>query len=127
MLSRFVWAAGLIALSLLRSPLVAAEAAKEVERLSPESERALSDLKKATPAPSTPTPMAYSPAVRPDGRHVVAIDIGHTAAVPGATSARGEGEFSFNQRIAQQLYARLEKSAVVAPYLINPKGARIGL
>lgn len=127
MFSRSVWAAGLIALSLLHAPLVAAEAAGEVERLSPESERALSELKRSTPAPSTPTPMAYSPAVRPDGRHVVAIDIGHTAAVPGATSARGEGEFSFNQRIAQQLYARLEKSAIVAPYLINPKGARIGL
>lgn len=71
--------------------------------------------------------MAYSPAVRSDGRHVVAIDIGHTVATSGATSARGEGEFQFNQRVARQLFSRLQKSAVIAPYLINPDGGRIGL
>jgi N-acetylmuramoyl-L-alanine amidase len=117
--------------------MILAAAPESVERLSPESVRAMSELKKsgspraeasrATPAPSTPMPMAYSPAVRPDGRHVVAIDIGHTIAVPGATSARGEGEFHFNQRIAQKLFDRLQKSPVIAPYLINPKGGRIGL
>ena len=118
--------------TILRIPAVAAP--EEVNRLSPESTRAISELKKpdtaripATAATSTPTPMAYTPAVRSDGRHVVAIDIGHTATVPGATSARGEGEFHFNQRIAQQLFDRLQKSTVIAPYLINPKGGRIGL
>jgi N-acetylmuramoyl-L-alanine amidase len=137
MLSRSVWPGGLIALALVVSRVVAAETPREVERLSPESARAISKLKESnanraesppsTPAPSTPMPMAYSPAVRPDGRHVVAIDIGHTVASPGATSARGEGEFNFNQRIAQQLFARLQKSSVVAPFLINPKGGRITL
>jgi N-acetylmuramoyl-L-alanine amidase len=117
--------------------MIFAAAPEDVERLSPESVRAMSELKKsgspraepprATPAPSTPMPMAYSPAVRPDGRHVVAIDIGHTVASAGATSARGEEEFHFNQRIAQQLFERLQKSSTIAPYLINPKGGRIGL
>jgi N-acetylmuramoyl-L-alanine amidase len=137
MLSRSVWPAGLIAFGLAVSRVVAADTPSEVERLSPESLRAISELKKsrstplesptATPAPSTPMPMAYSPAIRPDGRHVVAIDIGHTVVSPGATSARGEGEFNFNQRLAQQLFTRLQKSPVIAPYLINPKGGRIGL
>jgi N-acetylmuramoyl-L-alanine amidase len=137
MLSRFVGAAWLIlVIQAVLQPGIAA-APEDVEQLSPESTRAISELKKsgsprpetsaATPAPSTPTPMAYSPAVRPDGRHVIAIDIGHTVATPGAISARGEGEFHFNQRIARQLFARLEKSAVIAPYLINPSGGRIGL
>jgi N-acetylmuramoyl-L-alanine amidase len=137
MLSRSVWSAGLIALALSGSRIAAAETPREVERLSPESVRAISKLKESsagraespssTPAPSTPMPMVYSPAVRPDGRHVVAIDIGHTVAQPGATSARGEGEFNFNQRIAQQLFDKLQKSPVIVPYLINPKGARIAL
>jgi N-acetylmuramoyl-L-alanine amidase len=58
---------------------------------------------------------------------VVALDIGHTLAVHGSTSARGKGEFEFNQRIVEQLFARLDKSRVVAPFVINPEGGRIGL
>jgi N-acetylmuramoyl-L-alanine amidase len=137
MLSRSVWLAWVIVLALAASGIIFAAAPEDVEQLSPESVRAISELKKsgtpraaspaATPTPSTPMPMAYAPAVRPDGRHVVAIDIGHTVATPGAVSARGEDEFNFNQRIAQQLFARLQKSAVIAPYLINPGGGRIGL
>ena len=82
---------------------------------------------KPTPAPSTPINFPYTPAVRADGRHVVALDIGHTLAVHGSTSARGKGEFDFNQRIVRQLYARLEKSPVVVPFVINPDGGKIGL
>ena len=81
----------------------------------------------ATPAPSTPINFPYTPAVRADGRHVVALDIGHTLAQHGSTSARGKGEFDFNQRIVRQLFARLEKSPVVAPFIINPDGGKIGL
>jgi N-acetylmuramoyl-L-alanine amidase len=80
-----------------------------------------------TPAPSTPINFPYTPAVRPDGRHVVALDIGHTLAQHGSTSARGKGEFEFNQRIVRQLFARLEKSRVAAPFIINPEGGKIGL
>jgi N-acetylmuramoyl-L-alanine amidase len=110
--------------------------AEVVDDLSADSQKALSELEQRPRNPvaakgksrvSTPLPMPYSPAIRPDGRHVVAIDIGHTVALHGATSARGEGEFHFNQRIARQLFQRLEKSAVIAPYLINPEGGRIGL
>lgn len=80
-----------------------------------------------TPAPSTPINFPYAPAVRADGRHVVALDIGHTLAQHGSTSARGKGEFEFNQRIVRQLFTRLEKSRVAAPFIINPDGGKIGL
>ena len=80
-----------------------------------------------TPQPSTPMAIPYTPAKRQDGRHVVALDIGHTAVQHGSTSARGEGEFAFNQRIVRLLAARLEKSMVVAPYVINPEGGKIAL
>ena len=86
-----------------------------------------SPVPNAPPAPSTPVNFPYTPAVRADGRHVVALDIGHTLAQHGSTSARGKGEFDFNQRIVQQLAARLEKSRVVAPFVINPDGKKIGL
>jgi N-acetylmuramoyl-L-alanine amidase len=80
-----------------------------------------------TPRPSTPMAIPYTPAKRPDGRHVVALDIGHTVVQHGSTSARGEGEFAFNQRIVRLLSARLEKSTVVAPFVINPEGGKIAL
>lgn len=137
MRSRRSWLT-LLAIAWLLAGAIALPAAEQIDQLSPESARALSQVKKPrtvanpgaearTPVPSTPTPMAYTPAIRADGRHVVAIDIGHTVEQFGATSARGEGEFYFNQRIARLLFARLEKSTVVAPYLINPDGGRIGL
>jgi len=69
----------------------------------------------------------YTPAKRADGRHVVALDIGHTVAQHGSTSARGEGEFTFNQRIVRLLAARLERSAIAAPVVINPEGGKIAL
>jgi N-acetylmuramoyl-L-alanine amidase len=37
----------------------------------------------------------------------VAVDIGHTLAVPGAISARGRPEFGFNRALAEQLAAAL--------------------
>jgi len=82
---------------------------------------------RATPRASTPIALPYTPAKRPDGRHVVALDIGHTVAQHGSTSARGEAEFSFNQRVVRLLAARLEKSSVVFPFVINPEGSKIGL
>jgi len=69
----------------------------------------------------------YKPAKRADGRHVVALDIGHTAAQHGSTSARGEGEFYFNQRIVRLLETRLARSASVFPVVINPEGSKISL
>ncbi len=74
-----------------------------------------------------PTPAPYQPPPRADGKHVVALDIGHTVAAPGAFSARGRGEFYFNQEIVRLIYAQLEKSPRIAPFIINPEGAPITL
>jgi N-acetylmuramoyl-L-alanine amidase len=38
---------------------------------------------------------------------LVAIDTGHSRTTPGAVSARGVGEFFFNQRIAEAVHARI--------------------
>ncbi|HJV28570.1 MAG TPA: N-acetylmuramoyl-L-alanine amidase [Aromatoleum sp.] len=40
---------------------------------------------------------------------LVAIDIGHTVAAPGATSARGRSEFEFNLELARALAAGLTR------------------
>lgn len=60
-------------------------------------------------------------------KHIVALDIGHTVLRPGAKSARGEGEFLFNQRIVRRLAARLDQSRVVQPVVINSRGDEISL
>ncbi len=72
-------------------------------------------------AQAAPTPHSA------DRRQIVAIDIGHTIAQPGAISATGVPEFRFNKRIAELLFARLRSSRVIAPYLINPTGSPISL
>jgi N-acetylmuramoyl-L-alanine amidase len=71
--------------------------------------------------------MAYQPAVRSDGRRIVALDIGHTRAQPGAISATGVPEFEFNRRIVQLVKDRLAASKVVVPVVINPEGGPITL
>ncbi len=73
------------------------------------------------------TPLPRTPPRRTDGRQVIAIDIGHTIAQPGAISATGIPEFRFNKRIAELLFARLKDSPHFAPYLINPAGGPITL
>lgn len=79
------------------------------------------------PAAPSPTPAAYRPTVRPDGRRIVALDIGHTRAQPGAISATGVPEFEFNRRIVQLVKQRLATSKVVEPIVINPEGTPITL
>lgn len=73
------------------------------------------------------TPAAYQPKIRPDGRRIVALDIGHTRAQPGAISATGVPEFEFNRRIVELVKQRLAESRVVQPVIINPEGAPITL
>jgi N-acetylmuramoyl-L-alanine amidase len=51
----------------------------------------------------------------------VAVDIGHTLAAPGATSARGRGEYFFNRELAHHLVAALRERGV-SVQLINPDG-----
>lgn len=45
-------------------------------------------------------------------RPLVALDVGHSLAAPGATSARGTTEFDFNLMLAQAIAAELEKAGV---------------
>ncbi|KON81485.2 N-acetylmuramoyl-L-alanine amidase [Azoarcus sp. PA01] len=53
---------------------------------------------------------------------LVAVDIGHTLAAPGATSARGRTEFEFNRDLALQVSAALERLEVRTE-LVNDDGA----
>jgi N-acetylmuramoyl-L-alanine amidase len=69
----------------------------------------------------------YLPTRRPDGKHVVALDIGHTIAQPGCYSATGRGEFFFNQQIVELISSDLKDSPSILPYVINPEGAPISL
>jgi N-acetylmuramoyl-L-alanine amidase len=78
----------------------------------------------SAPAKSAP---AYQPAVRSDGRHVVALDIGHSLDQPGALSASGIPEFEFNRRIVRLVHDRLVNSKRVEPMIINPEGRAITL
>jgi len=52
---------------------------------------------------------------------LVAVDVGHTLAAPGATSARGRSEFEFNQALAGQLVRALQAKGL-ATRLINGGG-----
>ncbi|NMG53836.1 N-acetylmuramoyl-L-alanine amidase [Aromatoleum aromaticum] len=53
---------------------------------------------------------------------VIAVDIGHTLAAPGATSARGRTEFEFNRDLALQVSTALERLDVRTE-LVNGDGA----
>jgi len=46
------------------------------------------------------------------GAVTIAIDAGHSAENPGATSARGEGEFFFNSRLASEVERALQARAL---------------
>lgn len=70
-------------------------------------------------------PAASSAASAPACR--VAIDVGHTFQQPGATSARGVGEFFFNQRMARRLRASINARPGLAAFIVNEAGGPIGL
>jgi len=57
----------------------------------------------------------------------VAIDIGHTPAAPGAMSASGEMEYSFNRRMAAVIADDLRRQPGIAVTLINEAGREISL
>ena len=52
---------------------------------------------------------------------VVAVDVGHTLAAPGATSARGRTEFEFNRDLAHEVAAALISRGIAA-HLVNDDG-----
>lgn len=56
----------------------------------------------------------------------VALDIGHTLSQPGATSARGATEFSFNQALGRLVADTLVRSGI-ATSVIGASGAKLAL
>jgi N-acetylmuramoyl-L-alanine amidase len=58
---------------------------------------------------------------------IVAIDAGHSAENPGAYSARGTGEYTFNSIISSILLDELKKHSRIDPVLINKGGDEICL
>jgi N-acetylmuramoyl-L-alanine amidase len=62
------------------------------------------------------------------GRSIrVAIDIGHTPGRPGATSAAGATEYTFNKRMALLIAEDLRRQPGVLVTVINPTGREISL
>lgn len=57
----------------------------------------------------------------------VAIDIGHSLEEPGAISARGVGEFLFNQALARTLSDELKLRGYRKTSIINERGAAISI
>ena len=58
----------------------------------------------------------------------VAIDIGHSATVPGAISARGVPEYNFNRRIAGLLLAKLRQDPNFrSSFIVNEDGDKVSL
>jgi len=58
---------------------------------------------------------------------IVAIDAGHCAENPGAYSARGVGEYTFNSIISSIVLDKLKKNSRIDPVLINSGGEKICL
>lgn len=58
---------------------------------------------------------------------VVAIDVGHTPEAPGATSAHGEAEYSFNRRISFELLDSLHAAGFSGAFVINEEEEEIKL
>ncbi len=57
----------------------------------------------------------------------LAVDIGHTAAAPGATSARGRGEYAFNVDVARAVVAGLRAAGFARTVLLEDHGAIVAL
>ncbi len=51
-------------------------------------------------------------------KHVVALDIGHTPAHPGAISASGIPEYQFNKAIVEKINTALSATSNVEPYVV---------
>ena len=52
----------------------------------------------------------------------VALDVGHTAEVPGATSARGVPEYAFNLHLAERIDASLRRAGFAGTTLLVTSG-----
>ena len=60
-------------------------------------------------------------------RYKVALDVGHHRAAPGATSASGVSEFTYNLRLAETVSAALTGAGFTAHFVIGGSGAPIAL
>ncbi|SDE12086.1 N-acetylmuramoyl-L-alanine amidase [Rhodospira trueperi] len=60
-------------------------------------------------------------------RLIVALDIGHSVASPGATSARGRPEHAFNVDLASQVLAHMHAAGLSGAALIAPADAALDL
>ncbi len=58
---------------------------------------------------------------------ILAIDVGHTKAAPGALSARGAAEYDFNKNLSLQLLNRLKSMGYHSAFIINPSGGPVRL
>jgi len=77
--------------------------------------------------PAAPTGNAAQAACQPAAFRV-AIDVGHTVAVPGAISARGATEYSFNLRLGESIQQALVKAGFdKAELLITAAPPPLGL
>lgn len=61
------------------------------------------------------------------GKPIVALDIGHLPSAPGATSARGRGEYFFNKSTVEHLYRELKNRDTIGVVVLNSKGDAIAL
>jgi N-acetylmuramoyl-L-alanine amidase len=60
----------------------------------------------------------------PGARHIVAIDVGHTKASPGAISVTGIPEYEFNLRIAKKLESIFNAAGTIHAFLIASEKPR---
>src|SRR5947207_3711213 len=81
-------------------------------------------MKSRTPALLLSLAVALTASAVPAETYVVAIDVGHTRASPGAISVTGRHEYEFNREIARQLEERLKETnkdggATIKPFIIS--------
>lgn len=77
------------------------------------------------PALCAAAPAAPAGATCDTARFPVAIDIGHTAEAPGATSARGIPEFAFNMALGRDAVAALRQAGFPAqPVIVSGSGTQ---
>ena len=85
-------------------------------------------LTSALIATAPPATSQRAPAVQCDRSKLkIALDVGHDLTHPGATSARGNTEFSYNLALAQLTLTTLQSAGFTSAFLIGQSGAPIRL
>jgi N-acetylmuramoyl-L-alanine amidase len=68
--------------------------------------------------------LAWAAEPVPGEKHIVAIDVGHTRASPGAISVTGIPEYEFNLKLATMLELRLQETGTSQAFLIASEKSR---